>query len=107
MYYWQQLTNKERGELLRYRRLKGQPLHNTPHLGEKGSIYHVTSAFYKHQSLLNLKEGRMADFQGSLLEFCKKELVELYAWVILPNHYHLLLLNFCTSNLSITMATPH
>jgi putative transposase len=90
MYQYRNLTPEEREELVRERVARGFPAHQPPHPVRGRDVYLVTAACYGHAHHLPLSERRWA-----LLESLFKQLslmtIEIHAWAILTNHYHLLL----------------
>ena len=75
--------------MLRHRRLSGCPLHDPPHLREVEGWFLISVATYEHKHIFSAEEDR-----NWLLEDILKELqavdITCGAWVLLPNHYHLL-----------------
>jgi REP-associated tyrosine transposase len=51
----------------------------------------ISGACYEHASIIGMNHQRMSDCEESLLTLCKEFATALYAWCVLPNHYHLLL----------------
>ncbi len=86
------MNEKQREHALEYRRLHKFPKHTPPHFDFKGeNQYIITSACYEHKHIIGISHQRMTDFEFELLEVCKEFNNKIYAWCILPNHYHLLL----------------
>ncbi len=89
MYEYRKLTAEQKEEVLRQRRLNGYPLHSPPHLYAAEGWFLITAATYEHKHYFTAEEDR-----AWLLEELFKELgavnVPFAGWVILPNHYHLL-----------------
>jgi putative transposase len=89
MYEYSRLTQQERAALVRERLQLGSPSHSPPHRMEEASCYLLTAACYRHQQIVNSDERR-----GQLLDLLFERFilagVEIRAWVILPNHYHLI-----------------
>lgn len=88
-YLYRQLTPEWQAELLRYRRLRGYPLHEPPHLRDAEGWFLITAATYEHRPHFNTEEDRRW-----LLEELFHELhaarIPLNGWVVVPNPYHLL-----------------
>jgi len=90
MYTYRKLTPAERLELLATRRRAGFPLHAPPHFPDGSRLYLITAACYEHASILESVARRKA-FETELLNRLTLESgADIRAWVILPNHYHLL-----------------
>jgi putative transposase len=89
MYEYRKLTPEERKKLVEQRIARGYPAHAPPHSVRGEQFYLLTAACYEHalhmtdsarrQQLLELHFERFDDAG-----------MEVLAWVILPNHYHLL-----------------
>lgn len=101
MYKYRKLTPEQKADLVKYRLSCGYPRHSPPHLIRDRQFYLLTAACYEHQHYMNSQSRRQQllnmifdkfgnidnDYQNpssltSHLTIC--------AWVILPNHYHLL-----------------
>lgn len=88
MYLWRKLTPEQRAEVLQWRRSEKRPWHSIPHYTSDDGLYLITAACYEHRHHLRTLE-RMAAFSRSMLETVAAAHVD--AWVVLPNHYHVLL----------------
>ncbi|OGV58034.1 MAG: hypothetical protein A2X45_15105 [Lentisphaerae bacterium GWF2_50_93] len=53
-------------------------------------MFHVSAACYEHRNIIGKSKNRLSFLQLSLNEAIKSEAKEIYACVILPNHYHVL-----------------
>ena len=89
-YEYRKMTPEEREAVLRLRRVRGYPLHGPPHPIRDAGSYLITAATYEHQHILTTKERR-TDFEARLLEQCQAMSAQVFAWIVLPNHYHVLL----------------
>jgi putative transposase len=89
VYEYRKLTPEQRAKLLQERRERGYPAHQPPHPVRIQGLYLLTAACYEHRPYLNQPERR-----EQVLDLIFEQLgahgVELYAWVVLQNHYHLL-----------------
>jgi putative transposase len=92
MYLWRQLNAKQREELLEFRRFNNRPWHSPQHRESQNGRYLLTAACYEHRHIIGLNPKRLADFSERLLELLNADCEEIYAWCILPNHYHALVL---------------
>jgi putative transposase len=54
------------------------------------SLYLVTAACYNHVPIVGLSPERISECEEGVLEACRDIGARIYAWCILPNHYHLL-----------------
>jgi putative transposase len=88
-YEYRKLTFQEREEILRYRREGGYPLHAPPHPFREAGHYLITAAYYVHAPVMATVERR-TQFEILLLGAMKGIQANTIAWVILPNHYHIL-----------------
>jgi putative transposase len=88
-YQYRHLTQDQRELLVRYRQEHGYPWHAPPHPIREAIYYLFTAANFGHSHIMATDERRIS-FQGHLLEEFQLGGAELCAWVILPNHYHLL-----------------
>ncbi len=91
MYTWHKLSAGEREQLVNTRRERGYPWHSPPHLNSNSQFYHLSAACYRHQSFIGFSLQRMQAFSHSLLDFLRQDDMKLFAWCLLPNHYHLLI----------------
>ena len=89
-YAYRQLTPEQRAEVLRQRQARGYPFHAPPHPFCEAGYYAITAANYEHKSIL-ASTPRCTTFESMLLESLYKIDAEVVGWVILPNHYHLLI----------------
>lgn len=89
MYEYFNLTPQERSEILRIRKSQGYPLHAPPHPFRDEGYFLVTAATYQHAHILKTAERR-TNFEVSLLHTFQELEADVKAWVVLPNHYHIL-----------------
>ena len=90
MYEWRKSTDEERKELLEIRRANRKPWHSPPHIQGEKTYFHITAACYEHKSVIGYNLNRMSTFESLLYENIKICVKEINAWVVLPNHYHIL-----------------
>ncbi|WP_265596350.1 hypothetical protein [Verrucomicrobium sp. BvORR106] len=89
MYNWRQMSEIQRGEALRRRRLQQQPRHGPPHRRSYGpGQWMLTGACFEHQPWIGASLERMETFEQELVQSLRGCCDEVVAWVILPNHYH-------------------
>jgi putative transposase len=89
-YEYRNLTQKEREEILNFRREQGYPLHAPPHPFREAGYYLITAANFEHQPVMRYPE-RLSGFETSLIHAMNAIQAEVVSWVVLPNHYHILL----------------
>ena len=101
MYNWRSMTDKQREYVLNNRKLRKNPFHSLPHINEKGNFrFHITAACYEHKLIIGRDINRMSEFETLFLDRLLITNIELYAFSILPNHYHVLLE---TENITVTL----
>jgi putative transposase len=89
-YEYQKLSLKEREEIIRYRSERGYPFHAPPHPFRDNGAYLISAANFEHQAIMR-SPNRRTEFEISLLNSIKEITEDLFAWVVLPNHYHFLI----------------
>ena len=89
-YRWRRLTDSQRQDVLAYRQANRLPWHSPPHYEGESRRYLITAACYEHAPVIGASIERMADFERRLSETLQKQCEEVYAWIVLPNHYHAL-----------------
>ncbi len=89
MYHYRKLTRKKKVEIRHQRQAKGFPLHAPPHFRNVDGWFLITAATYKHKRYFHTDVER-----AWILDELRKELpdnnITMSGWVVLPNHYHLL-----------------
>ena len=88
-YEYRKLSPEEREELLRIRRESGYPLHAPPHPYREAGYYLITAANFEHVPIMTSPERR-TEFEIRLLSAMKEIQADIVCWVVLPNHYHIL-----------------
>jgi putative transposase len=92
MYDWRKMTEIERHNVLKRRKFNVHPWHSPPHRFPPGKQqYLITAACFEHAPIVGSSPERMDQFADALLETATKFSDQLYAWCVLPNHYHMLL----------------
>lgn len=92
MYDWRKMTAGEREVVLRWRKANGRPWHSPPHRLEPGTRqFIVSAACYKHVPVIGRDPSRMEGTVQMLLDVATVHGDELFAWCLLPSHYHLVL----------------
>ena len=91
MYRWRTLTQDERDQTLRFRQAMKRPWHGPPHRdGAHVDTYLFTAACYEHRPVIGASEARLRTFESDLLKETGANAARVLAWVVLPNHYHVL-----------------
>ena len=91
MYDYRKMTIAERQELLRRRKLTGQPLHAPLHPDDGRVCFLITAACHEHQCVLS-SQARRGEFESKILTALRAiPETNVTAWVVLPNHYHVVI----------------
>ena len=107
MYLWRKLNEKQRTELLEFRQFHNRPWHSPAHVESQNGRYLLTSACYEHRPILGLNPRRLANFSERLLKTLELHSEQIYAWCVLPNHYHALILTRKLPELLETIGRLH
>jgi putative transposase len=89
MYDYRKLTVEQREAVVEQRKRRGLPWHGPPHLQAPDEYRIVTGACYEHRKILSSTD-RLAEFEKGLLDTLDEMATPCAAWVVLPNHYHVL-----------------
>lgn len=89
MYEYRKLTPEEKAKVVQQRLGKGYPPHSPPHPVRDFEFYLLTATCYEHKHRLQSQSRRQKLLNELFTKFIDKGM-EINAWVILPNHYHLL-----------------
>lgn len=91
MYDYRKMTPAQRHEAVEYRRLRMRPWHSPPHWEFQGPLqFMISGACYEHKHIIGVTPERMTACEVELLTICERFAKNVYAWCVLPNHYHLL-----------------
>ncbi len=91
MYDYRKMTIEQRREAVEYRRLRERPWHSPPHWKFAGLLqFMISGACYEHKHIIGVTPERMTECESALLDACAQLATHVYAWCVLPNHYHLL-----------------
>jgi putative transposase len=89
MYEYRKLTPEQRAELVDQRLAQGHPPHSPPHTVRDEPIYLLAATCFEHLSHMQLQDRR-TQVLDALFQLFLTNGVNIHAWVVLPNHYHLL-----------------
>lgn len=89
MYEYRKLTPEQRKRLIEDRKALGQPPHSPPHPIQDQSFYLLSAACYEHRPHMRESVRRTQLLESLFIEFSARG-NEILAWVMLSNHYHLL-----------------
>ncbi|RUT01608.1 hypothetical protein DSM106972_067050 [Dulcicalothrix desertica PCC 7102] len=106
MYEYRKLSQEEKIALVQERLKKGFPPHSPPHPIKNSEFYLITTTCYEHKPRINTEQRRQ-QLLNELFDKFINQGVEILAWVILPNHYHLLMKNVEFKLLSKTFRLIH
>lgn len=89
MYLWRKMTPAQREAAMEYRRTQRFPKHSLPHFDVDGSAsFLITSSCYEHRHIPGSSPTRMSECEAGMLAACGKYSESIFAWCVLPNHYH-------------------
>jgi putative transposase len=88
-YEFRRMTAEEREAVVRERLARDYPLHAPPHPFRGNGRFLLSATNFEHQPIMAAAERR-TEFEERLLAKLKEIEAELFAWVVLPNHYHVL-----------------
>jgi putative transposase len=92
MYDWRMMSSEDRTWILARRRERHLPWHSPPHLDFEGEHQYLISAVcYEHAPIIGHSPERMTECEEEVLKTCCEVGSRIYAWCVLPNHYHVLL----------------
>ncbi|MDA3925540.1 MAG: hypothetical protein PF904_12650 [Kiritimatiellae bacterium] len=92
MYDWRKMDDKMREETLAFRKVSHLPLHSPPHYEQTGwNRYHLTAACFEHKPVIGIDPDRMSTFSEALKGLFGEDDNDLFAWCVLPNHWHALI----------------
>jgi putative transposase len=92
MYSWRKMTEVERLRALDERKYRKFPKHTPPHFeSTEERQFLISGACYEHQHLIGKSSHRMSECEAAILNACDRLAMNIYAWCVLPNHYHVLL----------------
>jgi len=85
------MSKEELDSLLEHRQRNSLPWHYPPRYDRGARHYMITAACYRHSPVIAAKPTRLLDCARSLAEVVAAGTDNsLRAWVVLPNHYHVL-----------------
>ncbi|HNR30007.1 MAG TPA: hypothetical protein PKI11_03875 [Candidatus Hydrogenedentes bacterium] len=84
------MTPKERADALAHRRANRWPWHSPPHVNLGPGAYLISASCFEHRAIIGESPERMAIFEDALCEMLYQHARAVYAWCVLPNHYHAL-----------------
>lgn len=88
-YEYRRMSPEERAQVVQQRAALGYPLHAPPHPQRDAGRYLITAANFEHAPIMAALDRR-TEFESRLLSALAAIEAITYAWVVLPNHYHVL-----------------
>jgi putative transposase len=89
MYEYRTLTPEQQKAVVEARRARGFPLHRPPHVEQGDGWYLITAATFEHRHHFPAPKELTALERRLLEGFAIRE-IPCAAWVVFPNHYHVL-----------------
>lgn len=87
------MSEADRKFVLKGRKIRRFPWHSPPHFEYDGELrFLITAACFEHEHIIGKSADRMSECESKILEICHEFGSELFAWCVLPNHYHILIL---------------
>ena len=85
------MSEEQKECVLKDRMRRSRPWHSPPHQELEGNrCYLITAACYEHAPIIGHSLERMSEGEADLLEVFHSAGADVYAWCVLPNHYHVL-----------------
>jgi len=107
MYFWRKMTKEQQEYVLKLRQLENRPWHSPPHIQNVKVRFHITVSCYEHKKVIGKTEDRIAEFESKLLKLLDEISEDIYAWVIMPNHYHVLIKSFDVKSVIKSLGKLH
>lgn len=89
MYRYRKLTSEQKNQAVQQRQLRGLPYHRPPRFNDTNGWFLITASTYEHKPYFNTDQERLW-LLGELQKELKDAEIPITGWVILSNHYHLL-----------------
>jgi len=89
-YEYRKLSVEDRQALVQQRWAKGHPLHGPPHPYQGPGRFLLTGTNFEHAPMMNTPERR-SEIEAGLLQRIGAAGALIHAWVVLPNHYDVLI----------------
>lgn len=89
MYDYRKMTAAQQREIVAYRQQQRRPWHSPPHWDYAGERqFLVTGTCFEHVAVVGQTPERMTECESDLLAIYEQHCSAIYAWCLLPNHYH-------------------
>ena len=106
MYDYRRMSRVQQDAIVRLRLRRGFPPHRPPHPDFGAGWYFITAATFEHR-LHFQQPAELAALQRRLLEALEQADRPYAGWVVLPNHYHILVQTETASALGKPLASVH
>ncbi|NOT63786.1 MAG: hypothetical protein HOP19_26525 [Acidobacteria bacterium] len=108
MYDYRQMTPEERQAAVEERKARHFPWHSPPHWDAGYSDrYLITAACFEHQLHIGQSHERMSECEEAVLAVCRECCQAIFAWCVLPNHYHVVVEARNLSRLTAALGKYH
>ena len=107
MYRWRKMTARQREAALSSRQLQHLPWHGPPHYEADSGLYLMTAACFEHRPIIGATPARIAEFEAALLTTVRHHAQTIFAWIVLPNHYHILVRDLDVKGLLSALGQLH
>jgi len=87
------MSDVERKSVIASRIVRGGSWRRPPLWDQGSGRYMLTAACYEHRPIIGKAPERIANFEQGLLNALQSVVCEIHAHVILPNHYHCLVMS--------------
>ena len=105
-YQYRKMTPSEQADVVALRLRRGYPPHAPPHPFRQHGSYLLTAANYEHVPVMKSPDRR-DEFQTRLHKGFRSIDVAVSGWVILPNHYHVLVMTDSLDRVSSFLKLLH
>jgi putative transposase len=84
------MTPEQQQKALQERQQRQLPWHGPPHYESDSQIYLISAACYEHKAIIGSTPTRLSEFESELIDISQSVSLGVFAWTVLPNHYHVL-----------------
>jgi len=86
------MSESDRSLALMERKVRRFAWHAPPRFDYVGDLrFIITAACYEHKHIIGKSPERLAECESDIVGICNESEAKLFAWCILPNHYHILI----------------
>jgi putative transposase len=90
MYRWRKMSAEQRLIEMKRRQAAGLPMHSPRHCEASTNVYLISASCYEHRPHIARSDQRLDEFSEALTQTAMANCERIDAWVVLPNHHHLL-----------------